>query len=75
MVLDRIAPVLARFIKSAVLYTNVLSLSIIINIPLYIYIFFHFKAAFDSIDRQFVWRSMLMQHYGLPDKYIRIMNS
>ena len=43
MVLDRIASVLARFIKSAVLYTNLLSLSIIINIPLYIYIFFILK--------------------------------
>ena len=43
MVLDRIAPVLARFIKSAVLFTNVLSLSIIINIPLYIYFFFILK--------------------------------
>ena len=42
------------------------------NIPLYIN-FVDFKAAFDSIDRQFIWRSM--QHYGLPDKYIRIMKA
>ena len=39
------------------------------NIPLYIN-FVDFKAAFDSIDRQFIRRSL--QHYGLPDKYIRI---
>ena len=42
------------------------------NIPLYIN-FVDFKAAFDSIDRQFIWRSL--QHYGLPDKYIRIMRA
>ena len=42
------------------------------NIPLYIN-FVDFKAAFDSIDRQFIWRSM--QHYGLPEKYIRIMKA
>ena len=42
------------------------------NIPLYIN-FVDFKAAFDSIDRQFIWRSL--QHYGLPDKYIRIMKA
>ena len=42
------------------------------NIPLYIN-FVDFKAAFDSIDRQFIWRSL--QHYGLPEKYIRIMKA
>ena len=42
------------------------------NIPLYIN-FVDFKAAFDSIDRQFIWRSL--QHYGLPNKYIRIMKA
>ena len=42
------------------------------NIPLYIN-FVDFKAAFDSIDRQFIWRSL--QHYGLPDKYIRILKA
>ena len=30
-------------------------------------------AAFDSIDRQFIWRSL--QNYGLPEKYIRIMKA
>ena len=42
------------------------------NIPLYIN-FVNFKAASDSIDRQFIWRSL--QHYGLPDKYIRILKA
>ena len=42
------------------------------NIHLYIN-FVDFKTAFDSIDRQFIWRSL--QHYGLPDKYIRIMKA
>ena len=42
------------------------------NIPLYIN-FVDFKAAFHSIDRQFIWRGL--QHYGLPDKYIRMMKA
>ena len=35
--------------------------------------FVDFKAAFDSINRQFIWRSL--EHYGLPEKYIRIMKA
>ena len=42
------------------------------NIPLYIN-FVDFKAAFDSINRQFIWRSF--QHYGLLDKYIRVIQA
>ncbi|KAL5260839.1 hypothetical protein ACHWQZ_G006766 [Mnemiopsis leidyi] len=36
------------------------------NIPLFIN-FVDFKAAFDCIRRDFIWRSM--RHYGLPEKY------
>ena len=46
--------------------------SIEYNIPLCIN-FVDFKAAFDSIDRNFIWRSM--QHYGLPVKYIILMKA
>ncbi|MCP4473446.1 MAG: reverse transcriptase family protein [Gammaproteobacteria bacterium] len=42
------------------------------NIPLYIN-FVDFKAAFDSINRQFIWRSF--EHYGMPEKYIRMMKA
>ncbi|XP_063691186.1 uncharacterized protein LOC134823581 [Bolinopsis microptera] len=42
------------------------------NIPLYIN-FVDFKAAFDSIRRDFIWCSM--RHYGLPEKYVRIFQS
>lgn len=46
--------------------------SIEFNLPLYVN-FVDFKAAFDSIDRQFIWRTL--EHYGLPGKYIRIMKA
>ncbi|KAL5266167.1 hypothetical protein ACHWQZ_G006724 [Mnemiopsis leidyi] len=42
------------------------------NIPLFIN-FVDFKAAFDCIRRDFIWRSM--RHYGLPEKYVRIFQS
>lgn len=42
------------------------------NVPLYIN-FIDFKAAFDSINRDFVWKAF--EHYGLPDKYIRIFKA
>jgi len=42
------------------------------NIPLFIN-FVDFKAAFDSIRRDFIWCSM--RHYGLPEKYVRIFQS
>ena len=42
------------------------------NIPLCIN-FVDFKAAFDSIRRDFIWTSM--RHYGLPEKYIRIFQA
>ena len=35
--------------------------------------FVDFKAAFDSIRRDFIWTSM--RHYGLPEKYIRIFQA
>ena len=43
--------------------------SIEFNLPLYIN-FVDFKAAFDSINREFIWKAF--SHYGLPCKYIRI---
>lgn len=42
------------------------------NISLYIN-FVDFKAAFDSINRDFIWRAFA--HYGLPEKYIRIIKA
>jgi hypothetical protein len=42
------------------------------NVPLYIN-FIDFKAAFDSIDREFIWKAF--SHYGLPGKYIRVIKS
>ena len=42
------------------------------NIPLCIN-FVDFKAAFDSIRRDFIWASM--RHYGLPEKYVRIFQA
>ena len=42
------------------------------NIPLYIN-FIDFKAAFDSINRAFIWRAL--EHYGLPQKYIRVFQA
>ncbi len=42
------------------------------NVPLYIN-FIDFKAAFDSVERAFIWKAFA--HYGLPDKYIRIMKA
>ena len=32
-----------------------------------------FKAAFDSIDRYYIWKAF--SHYGLPCKYIRIIQA
>ena len=42
------------------------------NLPLYIN-FVDFKAAFDSINRDFIWKAF--SHYGLPCKYIRILQA
>ena len=42
------------------------------NLPLFIN-FIDFKAAFDSINRGFIWAAF--KYYGLPDKYIRIIKS
>ena len=39
------------------------------HIPLYIN-YVYFKAAFDSINREYIWKAF--EHYGLPGKYIRI---
>ncbi|XP_063686061.1 uncharacterized protein LOC134819840 [Bolinopsis microptera] len=45
-----------------------------LNIPLYVnFIDFNFKAAFDSIRREFIWSRM--RHYGLPEKYVRIFQA
>ena len=38
--------------------------------PLYI-VFVDFKKAFDSVDREVIWR--LMHHYGFPPKYITLI--
>jgi len=46
--------------------------SIEFNIPLYIN-FIDFKAAFDSIKRQFIWKAF--SFYGLPMKYIRVLQA
>ena len=42
------------------------------NVPLYIN-FIDFKAAFDSIERGFIWKAFA--HYGLPCKYIRVIKT
>ena len=42
------------------------------NLPLKIN-YIDFKAAFDSIDRNFIWTSL--KHYGMPIKYINIFNA
>ena len=42
------------------------------NIPLYVNLI-DFKAAFESIRRQFFWSSM--RHYGLSEKYFRIFRA
>ena len=42
------------------------------NLPLFIN-FVDFKAAFDSINRDFIWKAF--SHYGLPCKYIRILQA
>ena len=42
------------------------------NVPLYIN-FIDFKAAFDSIHREFIWKAF--EHYGLPSKYIRVIKA
>ena len=42
------------------------------NIPLCIN-FVDFKAAFDSIRRDFIWASM--RHHELPEKYVRIFQA
>ncbi|KAL5246977.1 hypothetical protein ACHWQZ_G018993 [Mnemiopsis leidyi] len=42
------------------------------NLPLYIN-FIDFKAAFDSINRDFIWKAF--ENYGLPDKYIKIFQA
>ena len=42
------------------------------NIPLYIN-FVDFKAAFDSINRDFIWRAF--DHYGLPKKYTSVFQA
>ena len=42
------------------------------HIPLYIN-FVDFKAAFDSINREYIWKAF--EHYGLPGKYIRIFKA
>ena len=42
------------------------------HIPLYIS-FVDFKAAFESINREYIWKAF--EHYGLPGKYIRIFKA
>ena len=42
------------------------------HIPLYIN-FVDFKAAFDYINREYIWKAF--EHYGLPGKYIRIFKA
>ena len=42
------------------------------NVPLYIN-FIDFKAAFDSINRDFIWKAF--EHYGLPTKYINVFKA
>ena len=42
------------------------------NVPLYMN-FIDFKAAFDSINRDFIWKAF--EHYGLPTKYINVFKA
>ena len=42
------------------------------NLPLKIN-FIDFKSAFDCIQRDFIWAAF--RHYGLPEKYVRILRS
>ena len=42
------------------------------NVPLYIN-FIGFKAAFDSINREFIWKAF--EYYGLPTKYINVFEA
>ena len=42
------------------------------NVPLFMN-FVDFKSAFDCINRDFIW--LVFRHYGLPEKYVRIMRS
>ena len=42
------------------------------NIPLFVN-FIDFKAASDSIRREFIWSSM--RHYGIPEKHVRIFRA
>ncbi|KAL5254332.1 hypothetical protein ACHWQZ_G013943 [Mnemiopsis leidyi] len=42
------------------------------NLPMYIN-FVDFKSAFDCINREFIWKAL--DHYGLPSKYIRIVQT
>ena len=42
------------------------------NVPLYIN-FIDFKAAFDSINHDFIWKAF--EHYGLPTKYINVFKA
>ena len=42
------------------------------NIPLYLN-FVDFKAAFDSINRDYIWKCL--RQYGLPSKYVRIIQA
>ena len=51
---------------------RIINESIEFNLPLYIN-FIDFKAAFDSINRGFIWRAL--EHYGLPNKYIRMIKA
>ena len=60
-------PASIRFILSVPSFTAVQY-----QIPLCIN-FVDFKAAFDSINREFIWKAF--SHYGLPSKYIRIFQA
>ena len=42
------------------------------NLPLVIN-FIDFKAAFDSVNREYIWTTL--EHYGLPEKYIRVFKA
>ena len=42
------------------------------NLPLCIN-FIDFKAAFDSVNRDYIWSAL--EHYGLPEKYINIFKA
>ena len=58
---------------------HIVTLSIIIeqsiewNSSLYMCFFFYFKKAFDSVDKQTLWK--LLQHYWIPEDILTLIRS